>query len=186
MITFLYGFFWDCRCGRRVGVLQGHLSSLRNLSQSTWWILYLLYKPRSQGPFLYPVAELPLGLRIVVGCLKEWKVRKCWGLDVSNQLKKVKAELELFLCCMTKSSSLPHQPKTRNAKTRELPPNHKACGGFKLNPSHSWSLWKMSNGTLKTVGWTALISLRAQEMCMRVLHCAGLGARALGVQQGTY
>lgn len=45
------------------------------------------------------------------------------------QLKKVKAELELFLCCMTKPSSLPHQPKTRNAKTRELPPNRKAvCG----------------------------------------------------------
>ena len=34
------------------------------------------------------------------------------------KLKNIKTELELFLYCMTKSSSLPRQPKTRNAKTR--------------------------------------------------------------------
>lgn len=47
---------------------------------------------------------------------------------------KIKAELELFLCRMTKPSSLPHQPKTRNKKATWLPPNPKAVCGIQTRP----------------------------------------------------
>ena len=111
--------------------------------------------------------NLPLGLRTVVRFQKEWKetrlLRKCWGLDVPNL--NIKAEFELFLCCMTKPSSLPCQPKTRNVKGRGLPLNHEAVWmGFTLNPSWSRSIWKMFDVTLKIVEWTALISLSAQSV----------------------